>query len=96
VVSLSRDLVNGEVPEHFAAIRLSGRRLKQAGFRYNGAAYNLEQGRVIVAIDLKRKEWIVIDDDQGGQIILHKKLNFLHEVQNLVRELTGSELAISL
>lgn len=96
VVCLSRQMINGKHQTHFAPIPLSGCSLRQAGFDYNGAVYTLRAGNATISIDLKRRDWIVIDDHQGGQIILHRKLDFLHEVQNLVRELAGCDLAVIL
>jgi hypothetical protein len=97
VVSLEAHTVNGLPLEQLEPIRLAGVHLLQAGFQYNGAVYyGGGDGKMEFSFDLEHNEYVTIDDHMGGQAILYRSFHFLHEVQNLIYEVTRKELPITL
>jgi hypothetical protein len=90
VHSLEADKINGLSPEAFEPIILTDELLRQAGFTFNGAVYQLKRVQLEISVALNQKNFI-IDDNQGGQIQLMICLDAMHSLQNFLFDLDEHE-----
>jgi hypothetical protein len=95
VKELGTSTINRKPSAQFEALKLTPKYLLLAGFEYNGAVYVYRIGGISICFDLERNEYVTIDDPNGGQIQLMPSFCYLHEVQNIIYELTSTEITIS-